>query len=136
MPINTNKLVPFTAVTFTRNSVRVTIGLDGTITFWSGAIVRYNLQKVTHMIFYYDPENAALCIQPSNSSNASAKPFRTHGRKNQVSCKPMFEFFNITVKQPMVYDLLRDSASGLLYVELKNGKPTYKSNPVKNGGDA
>lgn len=99
---------------------KLSIRRAGQIGLNRAAVIRYELENVTHAVLYYDRERAVIGIELTNDASLEGALRLKHRYGSaSVSAKAFFEFYNIPYEQKASrYRLCKNEEDGLLTAKL------------------
>ena len=115
---------------------RVSVSSRGLISFSNGAVKRFEMDKYGLCALYYDAESRKVGIELlSNDESGEAMRLRLRSTGADISASSFLSFFNIDVKETIMYEISKNENSGWLVFDLdkgtmRNTKKTWNSNKV------
>jgi len=96
---------------------RASLRSNGQIGFNHGCVKRFEMQKFSHAVLFYDTETKRIGVKLTNDKDeAGASALITRSGNGTVSARAFLEYYHLTPKTTTQYDIERDSASGLLVI--------------------
>ena len=126
--LNLDRLVKHTAVgkSFTP---KISMSPSGLISISDAATKKYDVEKYEYAILYYEPQDKFVVIQLTNEKELGTIKIRQRTTGAYIAAASFMGNFEICLDATTIYDLQRDTESGLLYFDLKNG--TARKSPRK-----
>jgi hypothetical protein len=101
---------------------RLSIRSNGQIGFNHGSVKRFDLQKWTHVVLFYDKENKKVGIKLTNDkTEPGASTLVTRSGNGTVSARAFLEYYHLLPKVTTQYDIELDDEVNMLIVEVGKG---------------
>src|SRR5271156_4717355 len=98
---------------------RASLRSNGQIGFNHGSVKRFEMEKYSHVILFYDAETNRIGVQMTNDKDEKgAATLITKNGNGTVSARAFLEYYQLTPKKTTPYDVERDAASGMLIVKV------------------
>lgn len=108
-------------------AAKASISKNGMLSFSDGARKRFEMDKSRFCILYYDPETKRIGIEFTTDKNAEgARKIRFRSTGADVAAKSYVDFFDIGIKETMLFPIEKDNDTGYAIIELSKGKPRLK----------
>jgi hypothetical protein len=105
---------------------RASLRSNGQIGFNHGCVKRFDMEKFTHAVLFYDKETKRVGIKLTNDKDEpGACTLITKLGSGTISARSFLEYYILTPKETMQFDITRDSESGMLIIEV--AKPAQNS---------
>ena len=93
------------------------------MSFSNGARKRFKMDEYGWCSLYYDSENRIVGVELlSDNESEEAIRLRIRSTGADISASSFLSFFNIEVKDTMMYEISKDEENGWLVFDLKLGK--------------
>ena len=116
---------------------RVSISSRGLMSFSNGARKRFKMDEYGWCSLYYDSEIGMVGIELlSDNKSEEAIRLRIRSTGADISASSFLSFFNIEVKDTMMYEISKNEENGWLVFDLKSGikrNTTKKENMGRDG---
>ena len=104
-------------------AAKASISKSGMLSLSNGARKRFNLDQHKFCVLYYDPDTRRVGIELIDDENADgARKIRLRSTGADIAVKSFIDFFDLGIRETMLYTVERDDGSGLLTIELGAGK--------------
>jgi len=136
--LNIDRLVKHTG-TGKSFAPKVSLSSGGLISISDAATKKYGVDTFDYAILYYDPEASLVVIQLTNEKEPGTMKIRHRITGAYIAAASFIGNFEIKISATTMYDLLRDTESGLLYFDMNNGtarKPPRKTAKSQNEEEA
>ncbi len=101
---------------------RASIRSNGQIGFNHGSVKRFDLQKFTHIVLFYDKDEKKVGIKLTNDkSEPGASTLITRSGNGTVSARSFLEFYHLLPKDTTQYDIEWNEENKLLVVDMGKG---------------
>jgi hypothetical protein len=101
---------------------RASIRSNGQIGFNHGSVKRFDLQKYSHVILFYDKDNKKVGIKlTSDKTEPGASTLITRSGNGTVSARAFLEYYHLLPKITNQYDIEWDEENKLLVVDVVKG---------------
>lgn len=98
---------------------RASLRSNGQIGFNHGSVKRFDMEKFSHVVLFYDAETKRIGVKLTNDKDEpGASTLITRGGNGTVSARAFLEYYQITPKKTTPYDIERDADSGFLVVRM------------------
>jgi hypothetical protein len=98
---------------------RASLRSNGQIGFNHGSVKRFEMEKFTHAILFYDAETKRIGVKLTNEKDEpGASALMTRSGNGTLSARAFLEFYQLTPKTTTQYDIERDNPSGLLVINI------------------
>jgi hypothetical protein len=98
---------------------RASIRSNGQLGFNHGCVKRFEMEKYTHAVLFFDPDSRRIGVKLTNDKEEpGASTLITRGGNGTVSARSFLEYYRITPKKTTQYDISSDKASGFLVIEV------------------
>ena len=102
---------------------KASISQTGMISFSDGARKRFIMDDKGMCVLYYDPDTKKIGIELTSDKTAEgARRIRLRNTGADIAAKGFLQFFNICVKETMLYTLELDDNTGYLVIDMSKGK--------------
>jgi hypothetical protein len=96
---------------------RASLRSNGQIGFNHGAVKRFEMEKFSHAVLFYDAETKRIGIHLTNDKDeAGASTLITRNKNGTLSARAFLEFHQLTPRTTTQYDIARDTATGMLVI--------------------
>ena len=98
---------------------RASLRSNGQIGFNHGCVKRFDMQRYTHVVLFYDTDSKRIGIQLTNNKDeAGASTLITRTGSGTVSARSFLEYYNLTPKSTKQFDISRDDESRMLVIDM------------------
>jgi len=105
---------------------RASLRSNGQLGFNHGSVKRFNMDKFSHAVLFFDVENNRVGIKLTNDKDEDgACTLITRGGNGTISARSFLEYYGLTPKKTAQYDIASDKETGYLVIEV--GKDAQKS---------
>ena len=102
---------------------QVSVKKTGTISLDTPLVKEFGLDRVDHVVLYFDPAKKLIGIRPADNSKDKAAIKLTHRtRVSSVQARPFFENYGIKLEKTARYSAEFDAANGMVIVALPDVK--------------
>lgn len=110
---------------------RASISKNGMLSFSDGARRRFGMDERGMCVLYYDADTRRIGIEfTDNESAEGARRIRLRSTGADVAAKSFVEYFNIGVRETMLFSVERDEETGLAVIDLESGRKRIKKNTL------
>ena len=103
---------------------RASIRSNGQIGFNHGCVKRYELQKFSHVVLFYDQDSKRVGIRLTNDkTEAGASTLTTRSGNGAVSARSFLEYYRILPKVTTQHDIEWDTENKMLVLDVGKGSP-------------
>jgi hypothetical protein len=101
---------------------RASIRSNGQIGFNHGSVKRFDMQKFSHVVLFYDKDDRKIGIRLINDkSEPGASTLITRSGNGTVSARSFLEYYQLLPKVTTQYDIEWDEANKLLVMDVGKG---------------
>lgn len=101
---------------------RASIRSNGQIGFNHGSVKRFELQKFSHVVLFYDKDSKRVGVRLTNDkTEAGASTLITRSGNGTVSARAFLEYYHLLPKVTTQHDLEWDEENKLLVVDMGKG---------------
>ena len=105
---------------------RASLRSNGQLGFNHGCVIRFDMEKFSHVVLFYDADTNRIGIKMTNDKDEpGASTLMTKNGNGTVSARSFCEYYRLTPKKTTQYDIERDDVTGMLVIGV--GKPSEKS---------
>jgi hypothetical protein len=98
---------------------RASIRSNGQLGFNHGCVKRFDMDKFSHVVLFFDPETARIGIKLTNEKDElGACTLITHAGSGTVSARGFLECYSLALKKTTQFDIERDKETGYLVMEV------------------
>lgn len=98
---------------------RASLRQNGQLGFNHGSIKRFDMDKFSHVVLFYDVDTKRIGIKLTNDKDeAGACTLITKSGGGTVSARSFLEYYRLTPKKTTQYDIERDEEADMLVIEV------------------
>ena len=102
---------------------KASISRSGMLSFSEGARRRFDMDKYSHCVLYYDPEDRKVGLQLTNDADAEgARKLRLRTTGADVAAKSCVDYFDLMIGGTTSYSVDLDVSTGYVTIDLNTGK--------------
>jgi hypothetical protein len=95
----------------------------GYLSFNEGARKRYEIDKYDYVFLYYDHDDKKIGVELGiGGATEGALNLRKRQTGATVGAKAFVDYFDIPIKDTMIFDISQDDETGFLIIDLSSGK--------------
>jgi len=104
---------------------RASLRSNGQIGFNHGCVKRFELQKFSHVVLFYDADTNRIGVKLTNDKDEpGAATLITRSGNGTVSAGAFLEYYGLKPEKTTQYDIKRDDSVGMLVIGI--AKPAEK----------
>lgn len=99
---------------------RISVRVNGTIGFTSGAVKKFELRSYKSAILFYDKDTRSVGIKPTKEEKdePGAHPINMGKTGAWISCRRFFDFFGISPTTTKRYDARWDDSNKMIVFQI------------------
>lgn len=110
-------------------AAKASISKAGMLSFTDGARKRFHMDEFKFCVLYYDPEARRVGVELTNDENTEgARRLRHRDTGSDVAAKSFTQYFEIDVEVTTTYPATKDQETGMVVIDLSEGKARGESN--------
>lgn len=101
---------------------RASIRSNGQLGFNHGCVKRFEMEKSSHAVLFYDPDTMRVGVKLTNDkTEPGASTLITRGGNGTVSARAFLEYYHLMPKVTTQYDIEWDPESKFLVIDVGRG---------------
>jgi hypothetical protein len=109
-------------------AAKASLSKSGMLSISDGARRRFHLDDFGFCVLYYDPDTNRIGVElTANKESDGARRIRFRPTGADVAAKSFVDFFGIDARETKTYQVEQDEESGMLTIDLNQGKTRNSS---------